>query len=289
MIKPPKVAVIIPCYNHGHYIDEAIKSILNQTFVDYEIIVIDDGSTEPATKEKLKNLDYPKTHIYFQENRGPVQTRNIAISKTKAEYILPLDADDYFDHTFLEKAVKILDTRPEIGAVNCFVKAFGRENYVSTPKSGGIENFLLRNNASNCLLYRKLCWEQAGGYNINMKNGSEDWDFWLSVTEKGWLIYVIPEVLFYYRRHMHSRDDVAYNEYHHENMRNLVSNHLEFYKTNILDYVYGKELELMNLRTKKNKELDKLTKSSEYRIGEMLLWPYKILKRLIGRIFSIIF
>ena len=243
-----KVCVVIPCYNHGKYIDEAIQSIQKQTFQDFEIIVVDDGSTDEFTVQKLKTLNYPKTQIIHQQNSGPIIARNRAISLTTAEYILPLDADDYFDITYIDKAVKLLDHDENIGVVTCFVKSFGKYSYVYKPLGGGVENFINRNNACGNSIFRRVCWEKSGGYKENMKHGSEDWDFWIGVLEKGWRIDVIAEPLFYYRRLENSRDSIAYNTLHPELMKNMVSNHIETFQAYILQYVFTKETELLQLR-----------------------------------------
>ena len=274
-----KVCIVIPCYNHGKYIDEAIQSVLDQTYKDIEIIVVDDGSTDEFTIEKLKSLNYPKTKVVFQQNSGPVVARNNAIVQTNAEFILPLDADDYFDKTYIEKAVRILELNSEVGAVNCFLQAFGDLHFVVKPLSGGAENFIVKNNASISLLYRKICWEQVGGYSKNMKNGYEDWDFWLKVLQRNWKIEVIPEILFYYRKLENSRDSIAYQN-HPLKVKEIVSNHLEFYQKNILTYVEAKELQIMNLNNEIFNVKQKYEASNAYKIGFYLLNPRYLAKKI---------
>jgi hypothetical protein len=279
----PKVCVVIPCFNHGKYIDEAIQSIQHQTFQDFEIIVIDDGSTDDFTSNKLKSIIYPNTKVIFQKNSGPVKARNEAIKISKAEYILPLDADDYFEKSFLEKAVEILENQPQVGAVNCYLKGFGFSDFTIRPKEGGIENFVTHNNACVSLLFRRICWEQVGGYNEKMKDGSEDWDFWLSVIEKGWNIYIIPETLFHYRRHEISRDVIARREKNPFIMRNLVSNHINLYREYILKYVFEKELEIMQNRKDFEASRLKIYNSIEYKIGRVILKPFRIIRKVLRK------
>ncbi len=121
----PKVSVIIPCYNHGKYIDEAVDSILNQTFKDFEIIIVNDGSTDELTNNKLKQYDKPKTFVINKENEGLSVARNTAIKRAVGEYILTLDADDTFEPSFLYRAVYVLDNKPEIGIVTCGLGLMG--------------------------------------------------------------------------------------------------------------------------------------------------------------------
>jgi hypothetical protein len=90
----PEVSVIIPCYNQGQYLHEAIDSVLAQTFTDLEIIVVDDGSTDPATREILDTLNRTNTWLLRRKNGGLAAARNSGISTASGRYILPLDCDD---------------------------------------------------------------------------------------------------------------------------------------------------------------------------------------------------
>ena len=105
----PKVSVIIPCYNHGEYLDEAVESVLTQTYQNFEIIIVDDGSTDQSTIDLLKVYRKPKTRVIRTDNQGLASARNNGIKEAKGEYILPLDADDKIGKEYLKKAVKILD------------------------------------------------------------------------------------------------------------------------------------------------------------------------------------
>ncbi|MCT4508398.1 MAG: glycosyltransferase [Tepidibacter sp.] len=102
-----KVSVIIPTYNYGEFICDAIDSILKQTFKDYEIIIIDDGSID-NTKNIIKKYN-DKISYYYQSNQGPASARNLGIKKSTGDYICFLDADDIFIQNKLETQVKLLD------------------------------------------------------------------------------------------------------------------------------------------------------------------------------------
>ena len=115
----PKVSIIIPCYNYGQYIDEAVDSVLAQTFQDFEIIIVNDGSTDEFTNKKLENYNKPKTTVYFTKNQGVSAARNYAIEKSSGEYILPLDADDKIHSDYIKEAVDVLEANNEIGIVYC--------------------------------------------------------------------------------------------------------------------------------------------------------------------------
>src|SRR2546423_3987847 len=88
----PKVSVIVPCYNLGEYLDEAIQSVLSQTYRDFEILIVDDGSTDPATQTLLADYRRPKTRVMRMEHGGVSAARNPAISNTTGAYLCALDA-----------------------------------------------------------------------------------------------------------------------------------------------------------------------------------------------------
>jgi glycosyltransferase involved in cell wall biosynthesis len=100
---PPKVSVIIPCFNQGEYVDQAVDSVLKQSFQDFEIVIVNDGSTDPFTISHLQNYSRQKTTVVHTDNQGLAAARNNGIRQAKSEYILPLDADDKIGATFLEK------------------------------------------------------------------------------------------------------------------------------------------------------------------------------------------
>jgi glycosyltransferase involved in cell wall biosynthesis len=195
----PKVSVIIPCFNQGAYLDEAIESVLAQTFQDFDILVVDDGSTDAETVNMLKDAAWPKTRVIRTENEGLAAARNTGIREAQGIYILPLDADDKIGKGYLDDAVRILDRHPEIGIVYCEVSHFGvKEGRWDLPEYS-LDNILIHNVIFCAALYRKADWETVGGYNVNMVYGWEDWDFWLSLIHIGRKVYRIPKIYFYYR------------------------------------------------------------------------------------------
>jgi glycosyltransferase involved in cell wall biosynthesis len=195
----PKVSVIIPCYNHGEYLDEAVDSVMAQTFHDYEIIIVNDGSTDEKTISKLANYNRPNTRVIHTPNQGLAMARNNGIREASGEFILPLDADDKVAPEYLGKAVATLNASPETGIVyslaDCFGALHGRWSIPDYSPRG----MLLTNLIFCCSMFRKSLWEQTTGYNPNMHKGWEDWDFWLSLIELGCEVHRIPEVLFFYR------------------------------------------------------------------------------------------
>ncbi len=205
----PKVSVVIPCFNLAEYLDEAIDSVLAQTFQDFEILVVDDGSNDPYTKNKLSTLNKPRVRIFRSENQGLAGARNLAIANAHGQYILPLDADDRLAPTFLEKSVAVLDGRPEAGIVYSEVEWFGEKNGKWEVPPYRFPDILLDNVIVASALFRRSDWELVGGYSTEFRSRWEDYDFWLSLIERGRVPYRIPEVLFYYRQRAGSMTDSA--------------------------------------------------------------------------------
>jgi len=268
--------VIIPCYNDGRYIVEALNSILNQTLKAEKIIIIDDGS-DVETKKILKDIKIEDVEVVFQENKGVCVTRNIAVELAKTDYILNLDADDYFEPTFLEKAVNVLNNNAQVGVVGCYYKIFKNnrlDSNVVKPVGGSVKNLLVNNNAMNCSLYRKTCWDKVSGYDENMKEGYEDWDFWISILKHGWDMHILKEPLFVYRIKQNSRDIVAFKEHHMKLKLYIFEKHKQVYLDNFESYFnqvtyINYKLKLQNLKTEN-------TKTSTIR--NAILAPIKFLK-----------
>lgn len=270
-----KVSVIIPCFNQGQYLDEAVNSILNQTYQNFEIIIVNDGSTDPFTSNKLKNYEKARTQVIHTENQGLPAARNNGIKKAKGQYILVLDADDSFEPTFLDKAVSHLDNNPEIGVVTCGIRSFGEEAWTSFPTGGDVTAFFLKSNSCGNALFRKKCWEDAGEYDERMKEGFEDWNFWIAVTKKGWLVYTIPELLFNYRTSETSMVKESYKK-NAELIRQLVINHKEVFQEHIESIIY-------QMIKKKEIEIQFILDSKSYRLGRFIISPFAKLFNLLKK------
>ena len=199
-----KVSVVIPCFNHGSFIEEAIASVLESKFLDYEIIIVNDGSTDTFTLKVFKKIEEnfknnSRIRIIHQDNLGLADARNNAIRAAKGEYILPLDADDKIRPNYLSKASEILDNNPDVGVVYVYAKIFGDRDEVWEFPIFNPQKLLLENFVAACSVFRKKVWQDCNGYDPNMVMGYEDWDLWLGAMENGWKFHLIKEVLFDYR------------------------------------------------------------------------------------------
>jgi len=246
----PKISVIIPCFNHGNFIHEAIESVLSQTFQDFEIIVVNDGSTDKVTNQILNNLDTPKIKVIHTANQGLAAARNNGIGQAAGEYILPLDADDKIAPTYLEEAVKILGKNENVGIVYCKAMLFGEESGEWMLPDYSFSTMLLGNIIFCSGFFRREDWKTIGGYRSNMIYGWEDYDFWLSVIELKREVYKIPKNLFYYRKSSDSMLNGVKNERFFHSYKQLVKNHKDLYTENadlIFEHIYSLRAETSTL------------------------------------------
>lgn len=202
-----KVSVIMPCFNDGKYIYESVESVLNQTYKNIELIIIDDGSDDEDTFSALDSFTANNIiKIYTHENKGPAYARNLGIKIATGKYILCLDADDLIDPSYIEKAVSIMNENIKVGIVYCEANLFGEINKPLDLPPYSIELMLKRNLIFVTALFRKSDWEKVNGFDEFFIHGLEDYDFWLSLIELNVEVFRIPEVLFFYRKKEESRN-----------------------------------------------------------------------------------
>ena len=196
----PRASIIIPCYNHGLFLREAIESVEKCPRDLWELIIVNDGSTDAGTLRVFDELRAEGYRIIDQENRGLGAARNTGIREAAGEYILPLDSDNKIQPEYILTGIDILDTDPEVGVVYGDAEYFGEKTGVWKGRAFDLSELLLKNYIDACAVYRRSIWSDVGGYDANMPyQGLEDWDFWLSAAERKWKFYYIPQVLFDYR------------------------------------------------------------------------------------------
>lgn len=195
----PIVSIIIPCYNHGEYLPQAIQSVENYPVKeDYEIIIIDDGSSDYQTIQALKDLRDNGYKVLHQPNLGLSEARNNGIRNSKGKYLLMLDADNKIRPEYIEKGKSILDNFPKTGIVYGDSLFFGESEKINKPRSFIIKKILIENYIDACVVMRKEVWIQSKGYDTNL-TALEDWDMHLSAYQLGWQFNYIPEIMFEYR------------------------------------------------------------------------------------------
>ncbi|CAK0769444.1 alpha-1, 2-mannosyltransferase/rhamnosyltransferase [Gammaproteobacteria bacterium] len=228
--RAPLVSVVIPCYNQANYLPEAVASVANQTFSDWEIIIVNDGSPD-NTSEVMHSLaaTYPEKQfvLLVKANGGLSSARDAGMRVARGRFLLPLDADDQLAPSFLKETVAILIQHPEIAVVYTDIQCFGNSTEVIPTREFGL-NIMQQNGIAYCALFRREVWEVIGGYNPNMSIGYEDWDFWVSAVERRFQGYHIPKNLFLYHVRAQSMISTA-QQRHLDLFARIVLNHPQIY------------------------------------------------------------
>jgi glycosyltransferase involved in cell wall biosynthesis len=210
----PRVSVIIPSYNHEKYVAEAIQSVLDQTYQDFEIVITDDGSSD-NTVAVIKNFTDSRIRLFcFPNNRGACVAANHCIKESKGEFIALLNSDDAFVNNKLEKQVKFLDEHLEIGAVFSQVQFINENSNNISHIEHFYKNAFVQLNRSrfewlnyfffhgNCLchpsiLIRRECYEKVGVYDRRFAQ-LPDFDFWIRLCQR-YEIFILSEQLVKFR------------------------------------------------------------------------------------------
>lgn len=208
-ITQPVFSVVIPAYNCVHFIGDALQSVLRQTWRDFEIIVIDDGSND-GTGDVVAAFTDERVFCYRQERSGrPACARNAGIRRARGEYIAFLDADDIWYPQKLERILKIFSADPDIGLV-CNDERVTRDGYTVREKRYGpaakdmVRQLLLQGNAlsTSATVVRREWLEQVGGFcERNDYYCVEDYDLWIRLAAAGCRFYFLHEILGEYRLH----------------------------------------------------------------------------------------
>lgn len=202
----PKVSVIIPAYNAMSYLPETIESVLQQTFTDLEILIVNDGSSDNIV-EWASSLTDPRIKLISQTNQGVSAARNTALSKAKGEYIAFLDADDLWQQTKLEKQVQFLDNHPTVGLVATWMILTDEDNNPLSEvkidfKQGNIRKEIIEISLIPCgsiPMVRHVCFDKVGLFDSTLRFG-EDWEMWTRIAAN-YDFGLIKELLVYYRQH----------------------------------------------------------------------------------------
>lgn len=194
------VSIIIPCYMQGEYLTEALDSVLKQTHQAWECIIVNDGSPDNTEEVALEWCQKDSRISYLQkENAGLSAARNSGIAVAKAEFILPLDADDKLGYNYIELALYEFALDSTVKVVYCKALKFGTEEGLLSLIPFSLYNLSRNNMIFTSAMFRKKEWERVGGYEVEMIYGWEDWEFWIAVLKDGGNVKRIDEVCFYYR------------------------------------------------------------------------------------------
>ena len=203
----PLVSVVIPCFNYGGYVEEAVESVLAQTFRDFEIIIVEGGSTDGLTPDIIAAIEarnHEKIRVLYRTERHLVgDNRNFGISHARGRYVCCLDADDSLKPSYLEIAVFLAEGFG-YDVVTPSLQCVGESDLRWTLEDPSFPAICTHNQITTTALFRRGVWAHIGGYRdwgLGHEHIPEDWDFWVRVLGHGYRCKSIREALMYYRVH----------------------------------------------------------------------------------------
>jgi glycosyltransferase involved in cell wall biosynthesis len=219
------VTIAVAHYNLGRYLSDALASLAAQTYRDLEVLVIDDGSTDPLSLSVLETMRerYPGFRFLRHANAGIGATRNRGLHEARGEYFIPMDADNIARADMVERFVAGMRRHPEVAALTCYFLAFekpeqwrrGEFAYAYRPTGGPHVLASLRNVYGDAnAIFRTATFRAVGGYETDRDTSWEDWEAFVKLVNAGQRVEVIPDHLFYYR---HLPDGFSRQTKHHAN------------------------------------------------------------------------
>ena len=264
----PLISVIVPSYNQAKYLDECLQSVLDQTYTDWECIIVNDGSPDNTEEVAKKWVEKDSRYKYLHKKNGGLSSaRNAGIETAKGEWILPLDADDKIGNQYLELAEKEFEKGYTV--IYCEAEFFGNETGKWELPEFSLENLAKRNIIFCASFFKKIDWEKANGYDISMVYGLEDYEFWISILKdkNTQSVKKIDKTCFYYRIKDNSMITNLKNDKSRMMLDYLSIKHSDFFVSKLgnflklledIDYHSKKYTELK--QSKRYKHLDQLLK-----------------------------
>lgn len=221
----PRVAIVIPCYNHGRFLPEALESVRRQTYPHVDCVVVDDGSKDEATLQALARVEAQGVRVIRQPNQGLSAARNTGIAATDAPFFVPLDADDRIAPDFVEKLLAPMLADPTLGYCYSHVEFFGTASGVWQCAAYDARRLLVENLSVATAVVRRAAYDLVRGYSRDMIWGFEDWDFWLALLSVGYVGRCVPEPLFFYRKHGPGKSMLEETQKHRAEMIRVMIEH----------------------------------------------------------------
>ena len=205
-IAAPKVSIVIPAYNAMTYLPATLASVFNQTFSDFEVLLVDDGSTDSIQTWVAQTVRDSRVKLIYQVNQGLSAARNTGITHSQGKYIAFLDADDLWNPIKLEQQVQWLDTHPAVGLIynwTALIDSAGNPTgrVLGSEIEGDVLPEMLQRNFIDCpsVLVRRQCFDRVGLFDCTLRS-VEDWDMWIRIA--GVYPFAVTRApLVYYRQH----------------------------------------------------------------------------------------
>jgi glycosyltransferase involved in cell wall biosynthesis len=196
------ISVIIPCFNTGLFLNEAINSVFDSSKEKFEIIVVNDGSTDEDTIEIINSISDPSISVIHQENKGLAAARNVGVGASKGDFLFFLDSDNRVLPGYDCSAIREFARNPSVGVVYGNPIFFGESEDEPRFKSGeySFDRLLIGNFIDACAFVRRSAFESVGGFSVDERlQGWDDWDLWIKIHLAKWEFKYLNKDCFEYR------------------------------------------------------------------------------------------
>ncbi len=239
----PLVSVIVPCYNQAHFLDDCLESVINQKYSNWECLVVDDGSPDNTFEVTQKWIAKDVRIKYLsKENGGLASARNFGIKNALGKYILPLDSDDKISAEYIALAVEYIQSNKNCKVVYAQAMLFGQKEGPWYLADFSLQNLAKQNMIFCTALFSKDSWEKVGGYDETIRDGFEDWDFWISLLKNGGDVYKLPVIGFYYRIRDLSMSRSIDRKKFHALTNHLAYKHFDFFSLHLGNIIEAQEI-----------------------------------------------
>ena len=233
------VSIVIPAYNAERYISETIQSVVKQSYLNWELIVIDDGSTDDTGEQVKAFLNDPRISYHFKRNEGVSVARNTGFGMSKGSFLAYLDADDIWKPDRLQKILEKFKEDPELGLVHTYVQEIDSQSNLMDRVHKGKEGFILESlllwngcniPAPSSILVKRAVVEQVGGFSPELSTAA-DQEFFFRVAAS-FKVGMVKEILGLYRMHDHNM---------HKNIQHMEEDHLKAYQLAGKENLFGSQ------------------------------------------------
>lgn len=233
----PSVTVVIPCFNHGRFVAEAVNSCLAQEGCDLNVVLVNDGSTDGTSPAACDAAAGPRVSVIHQQNRGLPATRNRGAEAATGEFLVFLDADDTIRPGFISKLHAAIlagdaEGKQPVSHAYCQEELSELGHGIWRVPEWDPMMLLVTNLHPVTTLIRAKVFKDAGGFDATMTRGYEDWEFWLKISERGYRGVRVAEPLFIWRRHSHVTMVMEAVTRHESLYREIIARHEDLYKRN---------------------------------------------------------
>ncbi len=237
-----RVTAVIPCFNHGRFVREAVESVLRQKDADTAVVIVNDGSSDGTTPRECDRLASDRVTVVHQENRGLPAARNRGASQPAAraaEFLVFLDADDYLEPTFVSDLLREITAAndPRVSHAYCQERLIELGTGIWRVPPWDPLCLLITNLHPVTTLLRREVFDELAGFDETMKRGYEDWEFWIRLSERGYRGVRVREPLFVWRRHSHTTMVMDAVTRHDELFRQIVERHQATYHARATDII----------------------------------------------------